>query len=225
MGWWVPVVTGVLALMVSTTGVLPRSTRVRRAAFLVNALSTTVHEAGHALAAIVTGGGVWVIRVHTPDSGVTSIWYPSQLSSIAISAAGYAAPPLAGLGIAYQLSHGHAPQVLTLTVAVMLLIFVVTRDLVTLACVLTIGAVAFSARYWGPLWLQTWVVYAEAWLLLLGEIAGLWAVLSARIGGYDPDDDAASLAHMTHIPAVLWIAGWATLIGWAVWTAIPMLWI
>lgn len=225
-GWWVPAVTGVLAFLVSASAVLPRITWSRRIAFGFNVLSTTVHEAGHALAGCVTGGGVWVIQVHTPDSGVTHTWYPTRLSSIAISMAGYVAPPLAGLGAARLLSRGHAPMVLALTVAAMVLILIVTRDVITLACVVTIGVVAAVTLYWGPVWVQHWVAYTETWLLLLGETSGVWAILHPRIrrDSIAPDDDASDLACETGIPGLVWIAGWAALIGWAVWTAVPLMW-
>lgn len=226
VGWWVPAVTGALALLVNTSALLPRDTRSRQIIFVINAFSTTVHEAGHALASCLTGGGVWVIEVSTPDSGVTHTWYSSRLSGVVTGMAGYATPPLAGLGAASLLSRDHAPMVLTLTIAAMLLILVVTRDVITLACVLTIGAAAFAALYWGPVWLQQWMAYTEAWLLLLGEAAGVWIILYPRIRRYplDSTDDAASLAYKTGIPGVVWILGWMALIGWAVWTAVPLLW-
>src|SRR5690242_1125294 len=63
----------------------------------VNAFGTLVHEVGHAAAAVLTGGGVYLVNVDSPDSGVTYGWYRSWLSGVLTSAAGYAAPPLAGL--------------------------------------------------------------------------------------------------------------------------------
>jgi hypothetical protein len=49
-----------------------------------------------------------------------------------MSLAGYATPPLAGLGAASLLSRGHAPMLLALAVAAMPPILIVTRDLFTL---------------------------------------------------------------------------------------------
>ncbi|MEV6640726.1 hypothetical protein [Amycolatopsis sp. NPDC051371] len=45
-----------------------------------------------------------------------------------------------------------------------------------------------------------------------------------RHGYHSQTDDAANLADATPIPAFAWIAAWATLIGWALWHAAPMLW-
>ena len=223
---WVVLVTGVVALLIAGLGLVPGSTWWRRAVSSLHVLSTIVHEAGHATVSLVTGGGVYVIEIHGSQSGLTSSWVNSRLSSIARSAAGYAAPPLAGLGIAALLAHGQAHTVLILTTAVMLLVLLVSRDLLTIASVVAVGLVAFAAMYWGSAGMQQWVAYTEAWLLLLCEIAGLWELIKARTSGqyFEHGDDAESLTDQTHIPGPIWILAWYALIGWALWTAVPLLW-
>lgn len=222
-GWWVSVATSLFALLVSVSALLPRVSWTRRITFGLNVLSTAVHEGGHALVSCVTGGGVWLVQVFTPDSGVAYTWRRSRLSSVLSALAGYAMPPLAGLGAASLLVRGHAPMVLALTVAAMLLLLVVTRDLITLATVVGIGGVAAGALYWGPVLLQQVVAYAEAWMLLFGEAPGLWAIVANRLRGVAGQDDAESLRGETHVPGVVWIAGWSALIVWCVVTAAPML--
>lgn len=226
--WWVPVATCVFALLAALSSVVADGTWPRRIASSLVVLSTTVHEAGHALTACLTGGGVWFVQVHTPDSGLAHTWHYGRLAAIAVYAAGYAAPPLAGLGAASLLARGHAPMVLAVTVAAMLLLLVVTRDVITLAAVVAIGAVAGAALYWGPPWGQQVVAYGEAWLLLLSEVAGIWAILDPRLRparyAERDHDDADALAAETGIPAAVWIAAWLVLIGWATWTAAPLLW-
>jgi peptidase M50B-like protein len=212
--------------VIAVMGLVPRTTLWSRAAASLHVLSTIVHEAGHAAMSLVTGGGVYIIEIHSPHSGLTVSWVNSRLSSIARSAAGYAAPPLAGLGIAAMLARGHAEAVLMLTTALMVMVLIVSRDLVTIASVLLVGAATFAAFYWGSAGVQQWVGYTEAWLLLLCETAGLWELVRARITGhqFDNGDDAAALAGQTYIPAVVWIVAWYALNGWALWTAAPLLW-
>ena len=222
-GWWVSVATSLFALLVSVSALLPRVSWTRRITFGLNVLSTAVHEGGHALVCCVTGGGVRVIRVDSPDSGVTRFWHHSQFSVLLTTLAGYAMPPLAGLGAAALLVRGHAPMVLALTVAAMLLFLLVTRDLLTLAVVVGIGAVAGGALYWGPVLLQQVVAYAEAWMLLFGEAPGVWVLVHLRIWGTVGKDDAEQLRAQTHVPGVVWIVGWSALIVWCVVTAAPML--
>lgn len=226
--WWVPVATGAFALLSAVSSAVAGGTWPRRIASSLVVLSTAVHEGGHALTACLTGGGVWFVQVHTPDSGLARTWHYGRLSAVVVSVAGYATPPLAGLGAASLLARGHAPMVLAVTVAAMLLLLVVTRDVITLAAVLGIGAVAGAALYWGPVWAQQVVAYVEAWLLLFSEAAGVWAILGPRLRparyGDREHDDADSLAEETGIPGAVWIVAWLVLIGWAVWAALPLLW-
>ena len=224
-GWDVVVVTAVVAVLIAGLGFVPRSAWWRRALASLHVLSTIVHEVGHAAMSIVTGGGVYIIEVDSPHSGATHSWVRSRLSSVARSLAGYAAPPLAGLGIAALLSHGRAHTALTLTAVLMVLVLIVSRDVVTVGSVLVIGFVAFAAAYWGSAGVQLWVAYTEAWLLLLCEVAGLWVLVRARISGYSGElrDDAKKLAEETHIPGPVWILGWYALNGWALWIAVPLL--
>jgi len=223
--WWVSALTGAVALFAVASAVVPRVSLLRKAMFAFTVLGTITHEAGHGLASVVTGGGVQFIEIHSPDSGRTWTWYPSWPSAVVTTAAGYAAPPLAGLGFAALLAQGKAPMVLALTVAAMALVLVVSRDVLTVASVVTVGAVAFVVVRWGSVEVQHWVAYTETWLLLLSELAGLWAIVKNRLRGVnDVRDDARTLAADTHIPALVWIAGWVALNCWVLWKAVPLLW-
>jgi Zn-dependent protease len=141
------------------------------------------------------------------------------------SFAGYAAPPLAGLGIAALLAEGKVQAVLILTIAAMALVLTVSRDPLTVCCVVVVGFGAFAALYWGPVWTQLTYTYTEAWLLLLCELAGVWVLIAARFRGLDLDtDDASALWEKTSVPRPIWILAWLALNGWALWLAVPLLW-
>lgn len=224
-GWELVLATGIAALLIAATGFMSHRTWSRRVLFAVHVLSTIVHEAGHAAAAIATGGGVRLIKVTSPGGGYTIPWFPSWFSSVVGSFAGYAAPPLAGLGVAALLAEGKVAPVLVLTVAAMVLVLLVSRGLLTISCVAVVGFTAFAALYWGPVEAQLLVAYTEAWLLLLCELAGVWMLITARLRGRASDsDDAAALTRKTYIPSQVWILAWLTLNGWALWVAVPLLW-
>lgn len=223
-GWGLVLATGTAALVIATTGFASRYARWRRVVFSAHVLNTIVHEAGHALSAVMTGGGVYLIEITSPDGGRTVPWHPSRFSTVVSIFAGYAAPPLAGLGIAALLGYGKAQAALILTVVAMALVLTVSRDVLTIVCVAAVGLVAFAAVYWGSTGLQQWVTYTEAWVLLLCETAGVWTLVRNRLRGHSFGDDADLLAEETHIPGPVWILAWFTLNGWALWTAVPMLW-
>ncbi len=218
---WLVALTGLVAALVTGSSIALLATGRRHLLLNLNILGTVVHEAGHALVACLTGGGVYRFQITSPDSGSVLSWYTTRFSSIA----GYAAPPLAGLGTAALLHKGQAAAVLTLTAAMSILILWVARDLLTLGCVVSIGGIAASTLYWGAGWLQVLVAYLETWLLLLSELGGLAALVMNRARGtHSGADDADELATDTSIPGALWITAWFALIGWALWAAIPLLW-
>ena len=223
-GAWVVVLTGVFALLVSgaTFAVLLRGSQ----SMLVNlnVLGTAVHEAGHAAAACVTGGGVYQVQLTSSETGRTVTWTGSWLSEIAVFAAGYATPPLTGLAAASLLGRGHPAAVLAITVLAMAIIRVATRDVITFAVVVAIGGIAGATLYWGAAWLVTGLGYLEAWLLLTSELGGLAYLVLARVTGSYLDDDANSLARATRIPGPVWILGWLVLIVWAIWHGVGMMW-
>lgn len=176
-----------------------------------NVLGTLFHEGGHALVGILTGGGVFRIEITGAESGLTWHWTPSSFARVLTTAAGYAMPPLAGLGAAALLHRGFAPAVLALTTVAMLFLLLFTRDILSAGAVVVVGAIGFCALRWAPGWLQNGIAYAEAWLLLTSEIGGLAAIVSNRWRGVSGEhaDDAASLAERTGIPGLVWIAAWS----------------
>lgn len=217
--------TGLVALVISAATFHRQNTWSRRVVASFHVLNTVVHELGHAVVTVATGGVVHAVAVHSSTSGHTKTSGTSWLTSIIVAAAGYAAPPLAGLGVAVLIDRGQQRSALVLTVAAMVLVLLVSRDLRTWACVVVIGFVVFAALYWGSLGLQLWMAYTEAWLLLFCEIPAVWLLLTARLHGADPDgDDAAQLFRRTLIPGPVWIVGWLVLNGWALRTAVPLLW-
>lgn len=216
-------IAGIIAVLVCVSTFVSLAIHAHRVLSRANLLGTIVHEAGHAVLSVATGGEVRRLTITSRNTGSTLAWTPRGLSSIVTSAAGYAMPPLAGLGAAELLHRGHADAVLIITVVLMGLLLPVTQDLLTVASVLGVGLVAFGAARWGSVDLREFLAYAEAWLLSTSEIGGLAAIVLNRLRGATGTDDATLLASDTHIPGVVWIVGWFGLIGWALWHAVPLL--
>jgi hypothetical protein len=122
---------------------------------------TIVHEAGHAVAAVLVGCRLSGIRLHSDTSGLTvSRGRPRGPGMVVMLAAGYLAPALLGLLAAYLLGAGHAVGLLWLLVLLMAGLLVWVRNGYGLVVLLVLGGGLFAMTWWarptGSRWRRTW---------------------------------------------------------------------
>jgi hypothetical protein len=190
--------------------VLPRIWAVTRH------VSTIVHEAGHALAALLTGRRLAGIRLHSDSSGVTvSVGRPRGPGMVAMLAAGYPAPALLGLGAAALLHAGLVVMLLWLLVVVLAGTLLQVRNWFGAWTVLATGAVVLAVTWWLPATWQSGFGYAVTWFLLLAGPREVLSLYAARRGGRGRrgtrGSDADQLSRLTHLPAGLWVFGFMVL--------------
>ncbi len=165
---------------------------------------TIVHEAGHAVVAVLVGRRLSSIRLHSDTSGLTvSRGRPRGPGVVAMLAAGYLAPALLGLVAALLLAGGHGVGLLWLLVLLLAGLLVWVRNLYGVAVVLVAGGGLFALTWWGSPQVQSVAAYLVAWLLLLSAPRPLVELLGSGRGRRrtsDPDQ----LAALTRVPAVLW---------------------
>jgi hypothetical protein len=219
---WVVVATGIFALLVTTSALIKLSGRKRASLLWAGtALSTVIHESGHALTRVATGGRVKEFTITGAGTGSVlgeGFW----LTNVISGAAGYAMPPLAGVGAAWLLSRGHAPAVLAITTVVMLLLLIISTDLTTITFILAVALLPAISLLFGTPALQNFVAYGETWLLLTNELGGLAHLVAIR--KTTPEhNDADNLARRTLVPGSAWIIGWLTLMIWALWVGVPLM--
>lgn len=192
---WV-LATGLLALVL----VLAPSTYPR-----VRLGVTLVHEAGHALVALLVGRRLEGIRLHSDTSGVTlSRGRPRGPGMVAMLAAGYLAPALVGLGAALLLADGRSLAMLWAVVVLLLGVLAWIRNLYGLVVVLVVGTAVLLVTWYADARTQSTTALLVAWLLLLASPRPLVELLLAgRSGrrGSDPDQ----LARLTRLPSVVWV--------------------
>jgi hypothetical protein len=165
---------------------------------------TVVHEAGHAVVAVLVGRRLSGIRLHSDTSGLTvSRGKPRGPGMVAMLAAGYLAPALLGLLAAYLLGDGRGVGLLWLLVLLLAGLLVWVRNGYGLLVVLLGGAVLFALTWWGSETAQSVAAYLVAWVLLLAAPRPLLELL-AQGRGRRRTSDPDQLAALTHVPAVLW---------------------
>lgn len=165
---------------------------------------TVVHEAGHAVVAVLVGRRLQGIRLERDTSGVTvSTGRARGPGMVAMLAAGYLAPALVGLGAALLLATGHSVGLLWLLLVLLLALMVWVRNLHGLLVLVVGGVGVFALSWWAAPAVQSAAAYLVVWLLLLASPRPVLELLRrwrARRRTSDPDQ----LARLTHVPALLW---------------------
>jgi hypothetical protein len=167
---------------------------------------TIVHEAGHALAALLTGRRLTGIRLHSDTSGLTlSVGRPDGAGMVLTAAAGYISPSLLGLCGVAVLAAGWVTVALWVTTGLLLaMLFMIRNGYGVLSLLLTGGVVGLVAWY-ASADTQAAFGHAVVWFLLLGGVRPIAELRRQRRAGIARNSDADQLARLTRLPAPLWV--------------------
>ena len=167
---------------------------------------TICHEGAHGVAALLSGRRLSGIRLHSDTSGLTvSRGRTTGPGMMLTSAAGYLGPALVGLGASYLLHIGHAVAVLWSVLVLLTLLLVQIRNWFGLWSVLLAAAIVFAVSWWAPTEWQAAFAYAGTWFLLIGAPRPVLELQAARRRARERNSDAAALARLTRLPAVVWV--------------------
>jgi len=204
-------------------------------AFVVVALSwlwrparnviTIVHEAGHAIVAVLAGRRLTGIRLHSDTSGLTlSKGKPYGPGMVCTGLAGYIAPSLLGLAFAALLAGGRVTELLVLCAALLVGVLLVVRNVFGIFSVLVTGGVLLVVSKWAPVEVQAPFAHLITWFLLLGGIRSVGDLQRLRRRGRARDSDADQLARLTGAPGLFWVGAFLMInlgclvlsVGWLV---------
>ncbi|HEY7146868.1 MAG TPA: M50 family metallopeptidase [Streptosporangiaceae bacterium] len=198
---WLIAVSGLLALAVVG---FPRVWRTARI------VVTSVHEGGHALAAVATGRRLGGVRMYRSTAGVTvSAGRADGPGLVLTTAAGYPAPSLLGAGAAALLGAGHLTGMLLLSLVLLAGLAIAVRNAYGLLTVAASAGLVIAVCLYAPAVVQAGFGYALAWFLLLGGVRPVIELhherrRDLRRGGIRRSD-ADQLARLTHIPGGAWV--------------------
>jgi hypothetical protein len=198
------VVAGLVALAVVAGGATWRIARN---------VVTIAHEGGHALVAIASGRTLTRILLHSDTSGVTVSKGRRDGPGMAATAfAGYATPPLLGLGAAALVAGGAVPTMLGLAIMVLLGTLVLIRNVYGAASVLLTGGVVVVVIAYGSPTVQYGFACFVTWFLIVGGLKTVLEVQRKRASRRAADSDPDQLERLTGVPAGIFVAMYA-LIG------------
>jgi hypothetical protein len=173
---------------------------------------TIVHEAGHALAAVLVGRRLQGIRLHSDTSGVTVSRGKPEGPGMAFTAmAGYMAPSVLGLLFASLLGGYLVTAVLVLVALLLLGVLVMVRNAYGVFTVVASAVVLAVVAFVAPKDVQAPFAYLLTWFLLLGGVRPVIELQLKRRRGAARDSDADQLGRLTGVPPVLWVLTFAVL--------------
>jgi hypothetical protein len=167
---------------------------------------TIVHEAGHALVAVLVGRRLSGIRLHSDTSGLTlTRGKPYGPGMVSTALAGYLAPSLLGLAFAALVGAERITAVLVTCAVLLLGVLVMVRNVYGVFTVLLTGAVLFGVAWWTTAPVQAVFAHLITWFLLLGGVRPVAELQRKRRRGRARDSDADQLARLTGTPGLVWI--------------------
>ena len=194
----VVLVTGAVALLLVVSGSPWR---------LARNVITIVHEAGHALIAVLVGRRLRGITLHSDTSGVTvSRGKREGPGMVCTALAGYVAPSLIGIGLGALFGAGKITLLLWVMTALMLAVLVMIRNLYGVLSVLVTGAALVVVSVVTTSEVQSAFACLIVWFLLFGGIRPVWELQVKRHRGHARDSDADQLGRLTGVPGIFWVA-------------------
>jgi hypothetical protein len=168
---------------------------------------TIAHEGGHALVAILCGRTLTRILLHSDTSGVTVSKGRRDGPGMAATAfAGYATPPLLGLGASALVAADAVEAMLGVAIVLLLATLILIRNAYGVFSVVLTGAVFALVIAYGSPNVQYAFACFTTWFLILGGLRTVLEVQRKRVRRRTPDSDADQLARLTPIPAGVWVA-------------------
>jgi Peptidase M50B-like len=177
------------------------------ALYPVTLLVTFMHELGHALMALLTGGRVVSIHIDTNGAGFTQTiggWKPAILMG------GYVGSALLGNALFYVgvKAERHAPLVINALALAMLFTSVIWFN----SMITTILLIMFAA---GLTYIATRTSLSDETLMFLGLASILYIIQDFKVG---PRSDLEAMAGTLWLPMQVWMVIWLCIVVFlAVW--------
>ncbi|UVS77416.1 M50 family metallopeptidase [Actinokineospora sp. UTMC 2448] len=173
---------------------------------------TIVHEAGHALVALLAGRRLSSIRLHSDTSGVTvSRGRTDGPGMVCTALAGYLAPSVLGLAFAGLLLSERVGVVLVTCAVLLLGVLVMIRNLYGVLSILVTGGVLFAVSWLATEEVKAAFAYLITWFLLVGGVRPVFELQRKRRRGRARDSDADQLHRLTGAPGLFWVGMFAVI--------------
>ncbi|MCR5551164.1 MAG: M50 family metallopeptidase [Bacteroidales bacterium] len=189
-----------------------------------NVINTALHEFGHALMALITGGSVDKIELFNDTSGTTTTKSNSKFGAFLVSLAGYPfAASVAWLAF-YLIGQGaEKGLVIGLTALFVLMLLFWIRNWYGVVWVVLFSAVNGVLLYYGDASYLHYAALFYAAVVLAESISSSITIVVLAFRDGNKAGDATNLAKLTHLPAFLWALLFLAYTGWVSYRMVLML--
>jgi hypothetical protein len=178
---------------------------------------TFTHELGHALAAMSTGRIVRGIRLRLDHSGEMVSHGRGRAGAAWAGFWGYPAPAVAGMVLIWAACGGWAGAALSVGALLLLVALLFIRNPMGMLVAVACAAVAQLLVVYTPVEAVAYVAVSLGIALVVGAVKDWFKVARVHTRRGDPSSsDAHILARTTGVPSVVWLGGFAAVIGGSV---------
>lgn len=176
---------------------------------------TFIHEGGHALATILTGGEVRGLQVSPDGSGLVYSAGGGRLAGLLVASAGYLGAMAYGAGLLVLVRRAVAARATLFVTAAYVLALAILfgwRNAFTVAAGTLIALGLAAVARWAAPKVASFLVGFLAVQCIVAALLDLRTLLFlSRPFGPDVHTDAENMARYTGIPAIIWALLWTAL--------------
>lgn len=171
----------------------------------LNVFNTMIHESGHAVMALFTGGGVMQIKLSADTSGAAQTKSKYWLGKLLTSLAGYPASAITAwffFWLIEQNKYIYVCYVVESLILINLILWV--RNTFGIIWLLVMGTLTFIVFIYGNNLVHYYYACCCAAILLFQSIYSSLVLVNISIKDANKAGDAKNLKDFTFIPAVIW---------------------
>lgn len=171
----------------------------------LNVLNTMFHESGHAVMALLTGGGVMNIKLSADTSGAAQTKSKYWLGKVLTSLAGYPVSSLTAW-LFFWLLQQHKTNYIFYTIVSMLCINLVlwVRNTFGMIWLVIMGVICTVIYVYTNQEIQYYVAAFFSGIVLYQSVYGSIILLTIAVKNPSKAGDAKNLKDFTFMPAVIW---------------------
>lgn len=192
---------------------------------------TYVHEFGHGIVSILTGGGMQGIKIHDDTSGVTETYrkkgFIGWISGILTTYFGYPFPGILGgiLIITVNLGYTSLSFFVITFIAIILILFM--RSFIGLFIGVFVAVFSAGMFYYAPIQIQSIILVGISGFLIAGGCKTVVELSSNHIHGNTDNSDVRTLSHgFPPLAIIIFLSYYALYVACvvaAVWTTINII--